>query len=1812
MLTSPLMMPNYDLNEILHEGDDTVIYRATSQIDKQSVILKILKAEYPSLDAITSLKHEYKITENLNLESVVKVLRLENHENRLALVFEDFGGKSLKQILSTKKLELNSFMSIALQMTQALVSVHTHQIIHKDIKPGNIIINPETGIVKLTDFSIASQLNKETTQLANPQQLEGTLAYMSPEQTGRMNRSLDYRSDFYSLGVTFYEMLTGQLPFQSDDPLELIYCHIAKQPVEIEELNPEVPNSIAAIVWKLMAKNAEDRYQTAKGLLADLEICAENLKTTGQIINFTPGRLDVLSQLLIPQKLYGRETQVNLLLDAFERASQGGCELILVSGYSGIGKSSVVNEVNKPITRAKGFFISGKFDQFQRSMPYASLIQAFSGLMRQLLTENVTKLEDWRKKILAAVGSNGQVIIDVIPEVELIVGKQPLVAQLSSSESQNRFNQVFSEFISVFTKKEHPLVIFLDDLQWADSATLKLMELLMTDLNSKYLLLIGAYRDNEVNSTHPLIQTIETINKKNININNIFLEPILLNDAKNLITDALNESPERLEILANLLYNKTGGNPFFLIQLLLVLYQEKLLKFNFTTSSWQWNIDEIQTIGITNKGVVELVASRIQNLPQSTQEILKLAACIGNRFSLDVLSIVSEKSPASSANELYYALQAGLILPLNDAYRIPLVFQQEDSVTTSFDSRKVGYKFLHDRVQQAAYSLIPEDKKQTTHLKIGQLLLQQTSSETLIENILDIVNQLNFGLDLLTKQSEKDELAKLNLMAGKKAKQATAYETATKYLNIGLGLLAADSWQKDYSLTLNLYIETTEAEYLNGNFEQSNNLVNFTLKQANNILDKVKVYEIKMLTCMAENKMPEVLKIGVEVLKELGVKLPHQPTQLDVISAVIQTKFTLLGKSIEDLALLPEMSDPHKLAAMQILLQIVPAASQAGSLIFVLAVLAMVRLSVKYGKSPVSAYGYVAYASIVSDKFSEFDTGYRLGKLAVESVANMNANSLKATVYFVFNGTIRFFKEPVKDTIASLIDGMQSGIEMGNIENAGYCAAIAGYHSLLSGESLELVDKKILGYIELMQKLKLETLAAATSIFRQAALNLQAISPNKSTLIGEAFDEIKMVNEVTKNYSFKGFYYGCKTILCYFFNEYELAVENAIKAEETHANNAGLLIYIANNFYYSLALLALCTHASLDKKKQYLKQVESNQKDMQKFVKQAPCNFKHKYELVEAEKARVLGNIQVAIDLYDIAITGAEENGYIQEEALANELAAQFYLGLGKGKIAKMYMTEAYYGYISWGAIAKVQDLDERYSNLIIRNEITKDTAIDVTRTIATAKINYLDSKGHSNGILDLVTIIKALQAISSEIVLNKLLDTLLSIILENAAAQKGCLILLKGNELFIEAIKTTKNSSIIRQSISVNDSQDIPVSIVNYVARTEEPLVSNNALIETISQSDPYIRRYQPQSILCVPIFYQGKFIGILYLENNIATGVFTSDRVTILNLITSQAAISLENSRLYQQAQDYAKQLEISLSDLQQMQLQLVQSEKMSTLGGLVSGIAHEINNPIGFITGNLQPASEYVQDLLELIDLYQKHYPQPMAEITKKIKAIDLEYVREDLPKLIASMQEGINRIYDVSVSLRTFSRADTQKPITCNIHEVIDSTILILKHRLKASNIRPAIEIVKQYGDLPPVQCFPGQLSQVFMNLIANAIDALEESNIGRSMDALKANTNCITVITKASEDQNNITIQIKDNGPGMTAEVKQKIFDHLFTTKPVGKGTGLGLAICYQIVTEKHGGIIECISSPGEGAEFIIQIPIKVLNQVENQHQFHWN
>jgi predicted ATPase/tRNA A-37 threonylcarbamoyl transferase component Bud32 len=1072
-----LRIPGYELTEVVREGANNIICRAIWQPDRQPVILKILKEEYPTLEQITRIKHEYKIAENLEAAGIVKIYRLETYQNRLALVCEDFGGQSLKQLQEGEKLSLISFLGIAVQLVQALASLHQQQIIHKDIKPANIIINPANGIVKITDFSVASRLSKETPQLSNPNSLEGTLAYMSPEQTGRMNRAVDYRTDFYSLGVTFYEMLTGELPFKNNDFLELVHCHIAKQPVAIEELNPEVPRPIASLIAKLMAKNAEDRYQSAAGLLADLEYCLVQLKTNGKIANFIPGDLDRSAQLLIPQKLYGREEEVEELLAAFDRVAgeedalrrgrgdaeiESKSEMMLVSGYSGIGKSSLVNEVHKPIVRQRGYFISGKFDQFKRNIPYASLIQAFQSLIGQLLTEDAASLQAWRDKLLAALGSNGQVIIDVIPEVELIIGKQPEVPQLGAAESQNRFNRVFPQFIGVFSQKEHPLVIFLDDLQWADSASLKLMQLLITDSESQYLLLIGAYRDNEVSATHPLMQTVEEIQKAGTIVNNIVVKPLNLTHVHQIINDALNETDKvKTQELASLLFNKTAGNPFFLTQILKTLERENLLTFDFVKGCWEWDIKKIQAFGINDLSVVELIARNICQLPQGTQEILKLAACIGDRFKLDVLATTSEKSAAEVARDLWSALQQGLILPLSNNYKIPLLFGSEELQRFSFDDSRLEYRFLHDRVQQAAYSLIGEDQKKATHLKIGQLLLQNTPIEEIESNIFDIVNQLNVGIDTIIQQSNKDELAGLNLIAGRKAKAANAYEPAIKYLKAGIDLLSADSWQTNYELTLALYEEATEVAYLIGEFEQMDQKALIVLEKAKTLLEKVKVYEVKILRFMAQNKPKEAVEIGLQVLHLLGVSFPDSPGEADIITALEYTASLISENGIEDLINLPEMTDTSKLAALRILLSISAAAYFSCPPLYPLIVLAQVNLSIKHGNANLSAYSYTGYGLILCAVVQDIELAYKLGQLALNLITRFNAKEVKAKTLTNVATCIISWQDHVRETFSVFELAYQSGLETGDLEFAAYAAFLRCAYSYFSGQDLTELNQKM-------------------------------------------------------------------------------------------------------------------------------------------------------------------------------------------------------------------------------------------------------------------------------------------------------------------------------------------------------------------------------------------------------------------------------------------------------------------------------------------------------------------------------------------------------------------------------------------------------------------------------------------------------------------------------------------------------------------------------------------------------------------------------
>ena len=1936
MVSIFINIPGYRISEELYNGSRTLVYRGVRETDSLPVVTKLLKNPYPSFSELLSFRNQYTIAKNLNSPLIVQTYSLESYQNGYALVMEDFGGISLKDYFTSPGMQYiassEEFLEIAIALCNTLDVLYRERIIHKDIKPANILINPETKQVKLIDFSIASLLPRETQTLINPNVLEGTLAYISPEQTGRMNRGIDYRTDFYSLGVTFYELLTGVLPFQSNDPMELVHSHIAKPAPLVHEINPQIPSVISEIVSKLMAKNAEDRYQSALGLKFDLENCLYQLQVGGIIKGFQIAQRDVCDRFIIPDKLYGRETEVETLLQAFERVSTGATEMMLVAGFSGIGKTVVVNEVHKPIIKKRGYFIKGKYDQFQRNIPFSAFVQAFRDLMGQLLTESDAQIQQFKTNILAAVGDNGQVIIEVIPELERIIGQQPPATELSGTAAQNRFNLLFQKFTQVFTSEKHPLVMFLDDLQWADSASLMLIQLLMAD--TKHLFLIGAYRDNEVNSAHPLMLTLNDIQKTAATINTITLAPLSQLQVNQLVADTLKSTKDSALPVSQLVFQKTQGNPFFAIQFLKALHQDGLIEFNFESGYWQCDITQINQQAVTDD-VVKFMVFQLRRLPQSTQNVLQLAACIGNQFDLATLAIVWESSEIETAASLWKALQEGLILPISDVYKF---YQGENhdrlALSTGNTNKQLAkYRFLHDRVQQAAYSLIPDNQKQATHLKIGQLLLENSSQIEQEEKLFDIVGHLNLGQELIAQSNEREALARLNLAAGYKAKNSTAYAAARVYLQTGIELLTVNCWHDRYELTLSLYVAAAEAAYLNADFDGMEQIAVQVLQSAQTILDKVKIYEIQIAAQTAQSRLLEAIAVGRDALKQLGVELPIEPNNAEIGKALQVLASQLASKRIEELADLPAMTDPQAQAAMQLLGMLFAPVFQGMPGLLPLISCTMVSLSLQFGNTPASTVGYALHGMVLCAFLGEVEGGYDFGQLALNLLDRFNVREFKSIISMLFGGFIQHHQEALSATIPLLKAGFTSGMETGDFLHAGYNVCCYSYAVFWSGFELSNLELDIASYNAALTQAKQHSAQTYVSIMRQAAQNFRETQIQPDCLSGSIYDETVMIpkhrqaNELTVMAEL----YIYKLLLAYSFGDYKAAIAYIEEGEKYLLAVSGLIFIPISHFYAALTYLAQFSTQPEIELSVILVQVEIHQTTLHRCAQNAPTNHLHKWHLVEAEKQRVLGNKAEALENYDRAITLAKANGYIQEEALSNELVAKFYLDWGKERVAQAYMQEAYYCYARWGAKAKIENLEKRYPQLlqsILQQQRINFNTLETISFRSTSSSTRTSTTGSTSisQTLDFTSVLKAAQAISSSLELDRLIASLTSIILENSGAKKAVLILPQDDIWQVRAITFINHDQIqtILEPQSLANCQDIPAKIINYVKNTQETVVIDNCKTDTIGLIGEYMHRTQPQSVLCTPIINQGRLVGIVYLENQLTQGVFTSDRLSVVNFLCTQAAISLENAQLYNHLQErekflssiyegvgclifvidirdngkfeftgWSKSCELAvgipasevlgktpqdlhgdeaaviyqnhlrcfqsgipityeecltfnhqktwwlttlsplkdrtgkvyrivgttinisdrkqaesvvteksqalgtaLEDLQQAQLQIVQSEKMSALGNLVAGVAHEMNNPLGFIAASLKQAKPTIADVVQHLKLYQETLPNPGAEIIDHAEEIDLDYSLEDLPKAIDSMVMACDRLKNISTSLRTFSRADKDYKVPFKIHEGIESTILILKHRLKANEQRPAIEVITDYGSLPQVECFPGQLNQVFMNILANAIDALDESNNGRSFAEIQENPNKITIQTSLQDNQ--VKITIADNANGMNEAVKQKIFDHLFTTKSVGKGTGLGLAIARQIVVEKHGGSIHCNSSPGKGTEFAIVIPVR--------------
>jgi predicted ATPase/GAF domain-containing protein/tRNA A-37 threonylcarbamoyl transferase component Bud32 len=1498
----------------IYESSNSLVYRANHDNNNQPVILKILKEDYPTPAEITRYKQEYEITCSLNIEGVIRAYDLQKYQNTLAIVLEDFGGESLDIITKHRKLSLPEFLEVAIKITKIIGEIHAANVIHKDINPANIIWNIETNIIKIIDFGISTVFTRENPTIKNPNILEGTLAYMSPEQTGRMNRALDYTTDFYSLGATFYRILTGYLPFDTGDALELVHCHIAKQPIPPHELDPNIPKAVSNLILKLLAKTAEERYQSAFGIVADLEECLRQFQSKGEIADFPLAQQDFSERFSIPQKLYGREQEIERLLSTFARINsenssqeqtEKSVEIILVSGYSGIGKSALVQELYKPITQQRGYFISGKFEQFKRNIPYSAIAAAFRSLVQQILAENEAQLSEWREKLLEVFGSNGQAIIEVIPEVELIVGPQPPIQQLEPMEAQNRFNLIFQKFVRVFCQKSHPLVIFLDDLQWADSASLKAIELMLSDEQMKYLLIIGAYRDNEVSPSHPSMLTLNRLEKEGVILNKIILAPLGAAQIAQLITDTLHSNLESLKPLADLIHRKTSGNPFFINEFLKTIYQENLLNFDRQQHCWVWEIEQIDALGIT-ENVVDLLINKLKKIPDAPRQALLLAACIGNSFDLKTLSVICEKSLKDTFEDLLPAIQFGLIQPTSSL---------ENTSNNPIDSSLViqNYKFLHDRVQQAAYSSIDENRKETVHLKIGRLLLENTLSDELAGDIFAIVDHLNKGKNLLESKAEKVQLSQLNLKAGKKAKEATAYTAAREYLISAKEIFPGNIWRgkNNYKIAIELYKELAQIEYLNSNFQESELLIKFAINKANSAIERAEFYYLLIELSTMQGKYLQAIEFGRTALAQLGIDFPDRDFNKAVEAELGKFSELLENREVASLIDNREMEDPIQQIALELLIKMLPPAYLGAPEISGVVMSKSANLSVEYGHTSKSAISYGIFGMLQAI-LGNYQLSYQLTLLGYQLSKKFNdLYSLSQTANTLANVSLSWVKH-IKQTENINAESIEAGLNSGMLQYAGFSMTHSLLNGIYQGKNLSLLPKEASGILPFCQKTKNQWSVDCILGQKIVLQNLLGQTQNKVYFGSDEINESDYLNqeEVSRTPNAICYYYIFKAQALYLYGEWQLALSSIAKAQELSAFIAGTIYASTYNFYYSLILAALHPSASPEEQQEYWTQLEINQAQMKTWANNCPENFLHKYLLVAAEMTGISGNWYEAINLYEQAIKLAKENEFIHEEALANELTAKFWFAQEKPEFAQIYLKKARQGYQIWGAKRKEEDLDEKYVQWL--GSTGTDTPSNTIKTVTTTGSN-------SGEVLDFAAVMKASQAISGEIVLEQLLNQVMKAVLANAGAQKGFLILDKDGNLVIEAQAAIESDHIsILQSIPIDSREPatgIPLlsaGIVNYVARSHENVVLNNATEEGQFTRDAYILATQPKSILCTPLLDRGKLAGILYLENNLAISAFTPQRVETLKIIAAQAAISIENAQLYEQLEIYNRTLE------------------------------------------------------------------------------------------------------------------------------------------------------------------------------------------------------------------------------------------------------------------------------------------------------------
>ena len=1796
----------------------------------------LVAAENSSRTSLRRLEHEYEIATQLNEAAAVTPLALTRHEGRTVLILEDPGGELLDRVLEQnngQSPDLTRFLRIAIPLATAIRRMHERGLIHKDIKPANILVDVARGGVWLTGFGIASRLPRERQDPEAPEVIAGTLAYMAPEQTGRMNRSIDARSDLYSLGVTLYQMLTGHLPFAAGDALEWVHCHIARQPTSPGD-RAGIPEPLSSLVMKLLAKSAEERYQTAVGVEADLRRCLVQWESHGHIEPFPLGERDVSDRLLISEKLYGREREIETLLACFERVvAHGTSELVLVSGFSGIGKSSVVHELHKVLVQPRGLYASGKFDQYKRDIPYVTLAQAFQSLVRSLLSQGEVELARWRHSLSEALGSNGQLMVNLVPELELIIGKQPAAPELPPQEGKNRFQMVFRRFLSVFARKEHPLALFVDDLQWLDSATLDLLEHLITHSEVRHLMLVGAYRDNEVGPSHPLRRTLQAIRETDARVQEIVLAPLELGDVDRLIGDAVQCAPERARTLAELVQEKTGGNPFFAIQFLIALADEGLLALDSVAAVWAWDTNRIRAKNYTDN-IVDLMVRRLKRLSVTTQDALKNLACLGNMAQIGTLSIVYEQNEEALHAALWEAVGAGLIVHQGSRY-----------------------KFLHDRIQQAAYSLFPEEYRATIHLRIGRKLLASMTADGLTEHLFEVANQLNRGSPSIFDPQEKAQVATINLRTGRKAKAAAAYAAARTYFASGLALLDECDWGSQHELKFSLSLECAECELLCGSREIAAQQIAELLRRAASNVEFADASCLKINLHVLTGQHSQAIDSALVCLRLFGIDLPAHPT-LEQVRAEYETVRRTLGEhSIESLIDLPLMTDPAMQAALQVLSALAGPATFTDFQLFCLLACRMVSVSVQHGMSGAAAYAYACLGSVLGVNFHRYREGYRLARLACDLVEKHAFTAYDTKVNHAM-GLAAFWTEPLTSVIELRRATTRTATERGDLTFACYGMHQSITYLLTRNDPLDAVWRESEIALDFSRTAKFRDVVDLI-VSQQRFIGSMQGRPSP-------FDEVAFEAQLTAART--------PTVIClhwirelkarYLSGDYSGAWWAADKAKALVRTSAVQLQLLDYFYYTALAVAALYEKASADEQSGWHALLTAHREQLREWAETYPPTFRDKHALASAELARIEGRDADAMRLYEQAIQSAREQGFVQNEGVAHEVAARYYAARGVDRVAHLYLTNARNCYLRWGALGKVRQLDQCHPGL---REKSAPSVLNAT----------IDSPVEQ---LDVGTVVKASQAVSSEIELSKLIATLMRISLEHAGAERGLLILFTGDEPRIAAEATTGGGNIeVRRRNSTVTPTELIESVLHTAQRTYESVILGDASAQTPFSADTYVRQKHVRSVLCLPLVKQGKLVGALYLENNLTPRAFTSAKLAVLKVLASQAAISLENVRLYEELRTENSERQRAEAGLRRSEAYLSEAQSLSHSGSfgwrLSSGELYWTEET--FRIFEYDPASTPTLERLRLRihpddvaafgrvaarasedgqDFAHEYRVRMPDERVKHIQVVarafrdeagDVEFVgavmdvtairvaerelhktRTDLAhvtrmtslgELTASIAHEVNqplgavlfnaeacqswlardppnmneahaalerivrdgtRADAVIRRIRALAKKTDTKLAPLNLNDLLVEALNFVQHELLNSGVVVRLE---HASVLPIISADKVQLQQVILNLVINGIEAMQPiTDRPRQL-----------VIRSEQDDAGQVRVTVTDSGVGFSAASADQLFNTFFTTK--SSGMGMGLSICRSII-ELHGGRIWAVPNVPHGATIHFTLP----------------